>query len=304
VRRLLAIAHVSAALLLLFFFASSSHRVALALRRTTPPDPHAWVLKPEIARLLTLGENELWADVAWIRTIVYYGDGLVKNTGMPDVDKLIAEVNAVDPRFRRPYFWGSYATVFRQKVATPEEYESSVRILRRGIAVFPSDWELHWNLGIRLYFDIKRSDPDEQRRLREEGAAFIERAMHLPRAPATLAFTALAMRSKLGQRDRALRGLKEMILTTEDPAARKKLEERYAELVSDTDSQELAKAAKSDEDAWRAEAPWAPRALFHIIGPPHRSGFNLTEIARGEDLEILGTADPPDARGDSQDSKN
>ena len=268
------------------------------------PDPHAWVLKPEIARLLTLGENELWADLAWIRTVVYYGNGLVQNTGMPDVEKLIAEVNAVDPRFRRPYFWGSYATVFRQKLATPEEYESSVRILRRAVAAFPDDWELHWNLGIRLYFDIKRSDPDEQRRVNEEGAALIERAMHLPRAPASLAITALAMRSKLGQRERALRTLKEMILTTEDAAARKTLQERYGELVSEDVSRELAKAAKSDEEAWRAAAPWAPRSFFHIMGAPARSGFNLTDIARGEELEILGTADAPDERADPQGSRN
>ena len=90
-RRPLVIAYLSAALLLLLFFASRSHRAAVALRGAALPDPHAWVLKPEIARLLTLGENELWADLAWIRTVVYYGNGLVQNTGMPDVEKLIGK---------------------------------------------------------------------------------------------------------------------------------------------------------------------------------------------------------------------
>jgi len=287
--------YLSAALAFLLFSASYSHRAALALRAAATYDPHAWVLQPQIARLLTLGENELWADLAWIRTVVYYGNGVVRNSGMPDVEKLIAEVNAVDPRFRRPYLWGGYATVFRQKFATPEEYEASAEILRRGVKAFSNDWELHWLLGIRLYFDIKRTDPAEQRRIREEGAALIERAVHLPRAPATLAFTAVAMRSKLGQREQALRGLREMILITEDPAARKKLEERYAELVSEDVSREIAEAAKADEEAWRSSAPWAPRSFFHIVGSATRSGFDLTGVARGEEVGLVGTPDAPDA---------
>src|SRR5262249_45139133 len=132
-------------------------------------------------------ENELAADLAWIDTLLYYGDGLIRQTSMPDVGKLIDQVVASDPRFRRPYMWGSYSLVFRNRLTTSGDYEDSARLLRKAIAVFPDDWELHWALGLRLYFDIKRPDKDEQARIREEGAAMIERAMHLPGAPQDLA---------------------------------------------------------------------------------------------------------------------
>lgn len=275
----------------LLLIASRTHQTALALRGQSVTDPHVWVPRPGLARILSLGENELLADLVWVRTLVYYGDGLVHHTGMPDVDKLIELVNALDPQFRRPYRWGGFATVFRMQVATPAEYESSVNILRRGVAAFPRDWELHWTLGIRLYFDIKGTTEEEGRKLHEEGAAEIEQAMHLPGAPPNLAVTALAMRTKLGQRDRALRELRELLLTTEDPKVRAELQKHYAELESEDVSEELGRAAASEDQAWKADAPWTPRSFWHILGPPPTSGIDLNRIARGERFGAFDASD-------------
>lgn len=217
-----------AGLLVAIATAALAHRAALALRADSQVDVHIFVPTPEAARLLALGEHELWADLAWIRTLVYYGDGMVHQTGMPDVEKLIALVNRLDPRFRKAYIWGSHATTFRHQTATLEEYQASVEVLRRGVLAFPKDWELHWLLGFRLYQDLapKAATEAEQRRLREEGASYIERAMRLPNAPSNLPLLAANYRSKLGQTERALRELREMILTTEDENAREQLQAR------------------------------------------------------------------------------
>lgn len=278
--------------LALLLVASRSHRAALALRGESPADPHVWVPKPSVARILSLGESELLADLIWVRTLVYYGDGLIHQTGMPDVDKLVELVNALDPQFRRPYRWGGFATVFRRRVATLEEYEASVAILRRGVKAFPGDWELHWTLGLRLFFDIKGKDEDEQRRLHEEGAAEIEQAMRLPGAPPTLAVTALAMRTKLGQRDRALRELRELVLATDDPKARAELQKHYAELESEVESEKLGHARDVEDRLWAGDAPWAPRTFWHVMGTRPESGIDLMRIARGE---RFGSFDASDA---------
>ncbi|HKA88166.1 MAG TPA: hypothetical protein VKE22_10885 [Haliangiales bacterium] len=250
-----------------------------------------WVPKPGLARVLSLAENELVADLVWVRTLIYYGDGIIHQTGVPDVDKLVELVNALDPQFRRPYRWGSLATVFRRRVATPAEYATSVKILRRGIEAFPRDWELHWGLGIRLYFDIKGKDAEEERRLREEGAAEIERAMRLPGAPPTLPVTALAMRTRLGQRDRALREMREMLVATDDPKVRAELQRQYADLESQDVSEEMGRAAEAEDRLWQADAPWAPRTFWHVMGTRPQPGIDLRQMARGEEFGAFDASD-------------
>jgi hypothetical protein len=268
-RRIAPAAGLVVAVAALFTVAALAHRRVVALR---PPaaDIEAYVTKPtpQAARLMALSHNELLADLYWIKTLIYYGDGLVANHGMPDVESLLALINRVDPYFRKPYQWGSFATTFRQQRATQAEFRSSVDVLRRGIAIFPDDWELAWLLGLRLFLDLKPEDKAERARLQEEGAMYIERAMRLPGAPADLPVLAATLRTKLGQKDRALRELREMILITEDEAARQKLQAKYAALASESASDELASHARELDNAWRRDLPYATRTMYLILGPP------------------------------------
>ncbi len=283
--RLAVTAALVAALALLLAAASSGHRRALALRVKELPDPHTIVPPPSVARILSLGENELLADLAWVKTLVYYGDGLVHDTGMPDVEELIALVNRLDPKFRRPYAWGAQATTFRQRTATHDEYVASVEILRRGVANLPRDWELSWLLGLRLFLDIKGGTEEEQRLRREEGAMYIERAMRLPGAPDDLPLLAVSLRTRLGQKDRALRELREMILTTENEQAREQLQARYAALASEAASEDLAAEARKLDQEWKAHLPYTSRTTYILLGPPPPAGIDLGQLARGTELE-------------------
>jgi hypothetical protein len=234
---------------------------------------------PRVARLLSFGYNELAADLAWARTLVYYGDGIAHESTLQDVDQLLELVNAFDPRFRRPYLWGGYATVFRRRLATQKEYRASVVLLERGVAAFPQDWELAWLLGLRYYLDLKSDDPAEQRRFKEQGVDWISRAMRMPDAPPDLPGLAAALRTELGQKDRALRELREMILETSDEKARAKLIARYASLASEGEAEQLAQAKREFDAEWTAHLPYVPPALFTLIGPalPERSPAQLLE---------------------------
>jgi hypothetical protein len=268
--------------------ASLSHRRAAALReQVADVDRHVLVPSPTAARVLSLGYTELVADLYWVRMLVYYGDGLIHDTGMPDTESLVKLVNTLDPTFRKPYIWGAYATTFRQPagpnrlVSTPDEYRASVDILRRGVQVFPGDWELAWVLGVRLYLDLKGDSPEEQTRNQEEGATYIERAMHLPDAPRHLPILAASLRTKLGQKEKALRDLREMILITEDEKARAELVRRYAAMASDTASHELAEAAAESDREWSATLPYAPRSLYILLGPTPSPALDLEKMAAG-----------------------
>jgi hypothetical protein len=247
-------------------------------------EPHVTLPSPAAARVLSLGHNELAADLVWLRTLIYYGDGLVHEHGMPDVEKLIATINRLDPWFRRPYVWGAHATTFRRGDASQEEYQASVEILRRAVAIFPRDWELAWLLGLRLFYDLEPGNEDAHARLREEGAMWIERAMRMPDAPDDLPILAAALRTRLGQKERALRELREMILVTEDDAARAKLEERYAVLASEDASAEIASEARKLDSEWREHLPYAPRSLYLILGPRPPPAFDLKELSARDDF--------------------
>ena len=162
---------------------------------------------------------------------------------------------------------------------------ASVEILRRGVAAFPRDWELAWVLGLRLFLDVKGGTEAEERQRKEEGAAYIEHAMRLPGAPNTLPYLAASLRSKLGQKERALHDLREMILNTEDEKARAELVARYSFLVNDTASNELAAAAAEFDGAWRTYLPFASRALFVLLGPPPDPAFDLTKHVFQDTIE-------------------
>lgn len=268
------------ALLSLLLFAATlvlSRREARALRAAKDEvDPHVLLPPPEAIRLVSLGYNELFADLLWVRTVIYYGDGLVKKHGMPDLAQLLAAINRLDPWFRRPYYWGAHALTFRNNVATTEEYQLSIEVLRRAIARFPDDWEFAWLLGLRLFLDARSPDPKQLAALKEEGAGWMERAMRMPDAPGDLAGLAAAMRTKLGQRERALNELREMIYTTTDATARQTLLRRYALLAdSDEAAAEIRAAAEAFEREWRAQLPYVPASLFVILGSKAPAGFRV-----------------------------
>jgi hypothetical protein len=280
------------ALGLLAAAAAATHQLALASRAQTPSiDRHLLVPAPAVARVLSLGHTEVLADVTWVRALIYYGDGVMHDTGMPDTESLARLLNVLDPYFRRPYIWGAYATTMRNGFATQEEYASSVEILRRGVAVFPDDWELNWILGVRLFTELRTGTDEERRARKEEGAMHIERAMYAPDAPSDLPILAASLRTRLGQKEQALRDLREMIFNVRDEKARELLVAKYAALASETASHELADAAHAFEKEWRANLPYVPPTFYILVGPPPSPRLDLSALTRA--LTVLPEAEPP-----------
>jgi hypothetical protein len=99
------------------------------------------------------------------------------------------------------------------------------------------------------------------------GATYLERAMSLPGAPTRLALNVASLRTELGQKDRALRELREMILNTDDPEGRKRLEDRYASLADEAARETVAEAREKLDAAWKNNLPFAPSTLYVLLGP-------------------------------------
>ncbi|WP_428263007.1 hypothetical protein [Haliangium sp.] len=281
-------------------------RRALDTRASWPVgESQAWLPPIQAAPILAMGQRQLWADVLWARMLVYYGSNL-RDTEVYQyryLTRYIDTIMALDPQYERVYEWAAYAVLYQGTVPTQEEYRLSAVYLERAMAKFPHRYEYAWLAGLRYYFDIKSDDPDEQARLREHGADLIEQAMHKPDAPGNLATLAYGLRSKLGQRERALNDLREVILTTDDPKAQADLIRRYRQLAGQEFPEEMTRAKEAFEARWSAEMSFAPPDLYVILGPRPAPAIDLEHAlapaARFDVSPPEGAGDVPDPDPDS-----
>lgn len=249
-------------------------------------EEHIWVPPPEATPLLSMGYRQLWADVLWARALVYYGASRKTGTDYPYITRFMDNVLALDPKFRRVYRWASYAVLYQSEdeEAKQEEYRLSARYLERGMKEFPNRYELFWIAGVRYYLDMKSDDPEEERRYRERGAELIEEAMHKPDAPPNVATLAASLRSELGQHERALHDLRQVILTTDDEEAREKLITRYNQLAGAGFPEEAMHAYEDFRRRWTEALPFAPPNMYVLLGERPAPAFDLERLATPQDL--------------------
>ena len=145
-------------------------------------------------------------------------------------------------------------------------------VLERDVVAGVDDAEVE-DLG-----DVRVVQLDGELRLLDESA------IRKPGAPLKLATYAAEIRTRLGQQDRAIQGLRELLLTTVDQRARKKLLERLAQVEganADEVAAEVLKARKRFERTWQAERPTVKASLYILVGPRPAPGFDLEDLATG-----------------------
>ena len=284
-------ARLTAGLVVVAALGLSAHPLkqrALAAQREWPEaEAYVWLPPPDVAPALAagLGGRELWADISWMRALVYYGSGRVSQGEFRYLDKFIDNIIALDPKFHRVYEWAGYAVTYKESTATQEEFRTSVKYLEKGIEAFPDDGELYWQLGQRYWLDLKTDSPEERREFLEKGADYLETAMRKPNAKAVWATQAAEIRSKLGQREHAIRQLREVILTTDNKKAREKMLGKLAYLADSVDvANELERAADEFERRWKDTLPYAAATMFVLLGEPPSPTIEFDELATDRDL--------------------
>src|SRR6185312_11547538 len=147
-----------------------------------------------------------------------------------------------------------------------------------------TDWKLPYLAGQIYTQDLETKDPAQRRAWDDKGTLLIETAIRKPGAPAVAAEWAAVMRTKMGEHERAVSELREMILVTEDRAAREALLKRLADLEH-TDSSELAAEIlemrhRFDND-WHAQRPDLPATMYILLGPHRSPRFDMRDLATG-----------------------
>jgi len=237
----------------------------------------------EVARFASLGYRELLADITWARTLVYFGSNWAGEGDLSQLEQLLDVIVALDPRFKPMYEWAAYAVVFKHGTATQAEYRSSLHYLERAMKEFPDDYTYFWIAGSRYYWDLDAPDEKTRHEYRERGAALIEEAMRKPNAPPDLATTAANMRSRLGQHQRAIESLRQMVMITDNDEAREKMLERLRVESPDL-ADEVERAADDLTLEWQRNMPSVPLDFYILLGPRPPAVIDFRQLATPHDL--------------------
>lgn len=240
---------------------------------------------PEAAPYVSLGYREVTADLFWIRLTGYFGGDRNTATGIAG---LVDAVTALDPQFHRPYEWGARAMTLAHEGVDQSTYLHAIAVLQRGMRQFPDDWRLPYLAGQIYTQDLETKDPAQRRAWDDKGTLLVEAAIRKPGAPAEAAEWAAVMRTKLGEHERAVRELREMLLVTEDSKARDALIQRLAKLENanaDELAAEILETRRRFDVEWHRERPSLPASMYILLGPHVKPGFDMTDLATaGHDL--------------------
>ncbi|MBE7454402.1 MAG: hypothetical protein HS111_37785 [Kofleriaceae bacterium] len=245
---------------------------------------------PAAAPYVTLGYREAAADLLWIRAIGYVGGDDDRASGSL---ALVRGIAALDPRFERVYAFGAIAVTAVGAGATRADMLGILDVLARGMAEFPDNCKIPLHAGQIYTIDLDTEDPAEKERWQLEGARLLERSVRIPGCPQNVATFAAHLRSQLGQREKAIRDLRELITYTDSAQERQKLVDKLAQLLEGDAAAlayELEVEKRRFEDAWKATRPEVPPTMYLLLGPPLAPAFRLDDLA--VDRDLIGTEEP------------
>ena len=243
---------------------------------------------PAAAPFASLGYREAAADVLFIRLVGYFANRQANAQAMAP---LVEAVVALDPQYHRIYEFGAMAMTLASG-ATQDSFLRAIAVLERGIAEFPNDWKLP-NLAGQMYTqDLQSSDPAQQRAWNEKGLLLVESALRKPGASPEAATWAATMRTKLGQHERAVRELREMILLTPDAQARERMIAKLNTLENSDQAEvaaELFEQQKLIEGDRKRNRPSVPPTMYALVGTRLAPAFDLAKLATGG-ADLVGSA--------------
>lgn len=263
--------------------------------KVIPPPSAARVVYAPIGR-------QLAADITWARALVYYGSSVIGESDFRYLTKFIDNIIALDPKFKRVYDWAGNAVAWKAERATKEEFQVSVAYLERAILEFPDEWKFYETLALRYALDLVPRTEAQRELDMKRAAELLERAARIPEARIELATMAANLRTKVGDRDRALTELQGMILATDNKQAQEKLLKRYRALLDDPEAaDELDAFREAFDRQWKATLPYAPADYFVLLGEPPTPRVDLGAVAPTRDLIIIDLlTQPDDAEPDDQ----
>jgi hypothetical protein len=243
------------ALVVLFAVAVGTQIALEGMQQPTAAEAVTWIRSPTLMRKLTLGFNDLWADVYWIRAVQYFGDTRLSKDETKNYDRLyplLDVTTTLDPRFNIAYRLGA--------ILLSEGYPSgagntdqAIALLEKGLREMPEKWQYANDAGFVSYW--WKRDP-------AAAAQWFLKASQIPGAPNWLRPVAASMLIEGGDREPARRLWMEMAETAEHEWLREAARRGLMQI----DAEEHLEVLKRIVNEYRDRTSRFPATWHELIG--------------------------------------
>jgi len=255
---------------------------ALALRAGWPRDADTLLLpRAGVLRLLCFGHPEMASDLVAARANVYFGTQLATRGDQRRLAEALQTAVDLDPRFHRLYLRGAAMLVYNGQAFSVEALTAANQLLTRGERAFPDDWELPFQRGFNLLFELPKLTGEDDPRVpdwRQQGVDALRQAATLDGAPPWLANLAARLLTKEGGEELAIRNLEQTYAVTSNEETRAEIARKLSELRQRHAASDLAEGAAALARAVAERYPYAPEAFSVIEGPRQRPGVDLDAL--------------------------
>jgi len=251
-------------------------------RSSWPPEVDALYLPPATAmRLASMGHREVVADLLAARVNIYFGDQLSQKGAHRWMSWYLNAITDLDPYFEPIYKRGAVMLTYSTSKMTTANVLTANKLLERGIAFFPESWELYFQLGFNLAYELPATvSADDPRRIpwRKEGLEALRKATLFDDVPMWLPNLVAGMLSKSGEREMAIKHLERIYATTSDEETRAQIKEKLNQLLGEHYARSFETQAKLLRRIRATRFPYAPEAFSIIMGRRFRPYSPLEEV--------------------------
>jgi hypothetical protein len=245
-------------------------REALAERASWPRDvDRSYLPRANVLRLLGLGHHEMLADLVAARANVYFGAQIASRGEQRWLEQALDTAIDLDPHFHRLYLRAAAMLVYTGQAFTVQALLSANRFLERGAREFPGDWELPFQRGFNLLFELPRLTGEDDSRVadwRQQGVDALRQAARLDGAPPWLANLAARMLTRQGGEELAIRHLEQTFAQTSNEETRAEIARRLGEMRGRSRAAALEQSAAQFRGEIEARFPYAPESFSIIVG--------------------------------------
>ena len=127
--------------------AATGARLDRAATAATRADEPVYLPRAEYLRPMSLGWQNVLADILWFRTISYFGEHYRSNRTYPWLAEMCDLVTDLDPRAEHVYRFAGFILPWEANQA-----DAGIRLLEKGARQFPDSWTFEYFLGFQSYF--------------------------------------------------------------------------------------------------------------------------------------------------------
>lgn len=182
----------------------------------TPTEEMLYFPSGRLLQQAALGHQAMFADLAWLRAIQYYGEHRRTDRRFPLMRHIFDVVTTLDPLFVNAYAFGGL--VLAQDAA---DVDGGISLLRKGMVRNPENWVLPFETGFLYYVTVKDL---------KLASLYFSRAARRPGCPDYVARFAAHTSGQAGYTETAIRLWREIARTTANAEIRRMAERKIREL--------------------------------------------------------------------------